>query len=141
MDDIGQIKEQATAWEAVCKTLSEVYPGWHDNGVTGIAAASESIRILARHATLPDISRKVKLKPGTRVVINNNSGFSKGSKGTVEYQDPTGRIWVRRDGASNAAFFHRNEIDVLEENHANPCSEVDLFQVAPCSLGAVEKPT
>ena len=59
---------------------------------------------------------KTNLKRGDRVLVNNRSGFSKGSKGTVEFVEPVERIWVLRDGSSSPVFFYDYELDLLEES-------------------------
>lgn len=63
----------------------------------------------------PRQSCATNLKRGDRVRVNDRSGFSKGSKGTVEFVEPVERIWVLRDGASSPVFFYDYELDLLEE--------------------------
>lgn len=63
----------------------------------------------------PRLPRATNLKRGDRVRVNDRSGFSKGSKGTVEFVEPVERIWVLRDGASSPVFFYDYELDLLEE--------------------------
>jgi len=49
--------------------------------------------------------------PGERVRANQTSGFHRGAKGTVSYQEPHGgKVWVRRDGASADCFFMPGEL-------------------------------
>lgn len=54
-----------------------------------------------------------RFKTGQRVMVNDGSGFHRGAFGRVEFQEPTheGRVWVLRDGASSAAYFHPWELD------------------------------
>ncbi|AVH85268.1 hypothetical protein RsoM2USA_340 [Ralstonia phage RsoM2USA] len=63
----------------------------------------------------PKKALKTNLKRGDRVLVNNKSGFSKGSRGTVEFVEPVERIWVLRDGSSSPVFFYDYELDLLEE--------------------------
>ena len=48
------------------------------------------------------------IKVGSRVKVV--SGFNVGAKGTVSYIEPTGRMWVMRDGASTDVFYHPEEV-------------------------------
>jgi hypothetical protein len=41
------------------------------------------------------------------------SGFNVGAKGTIMYIEPTGRLWVRRDGASSDVFYMPQEVERL----------------------------
>jgi hypothetical protein len=38
-----------------------------------------------------------------------------GAKGTVSYIEPTGRMWVMRDGASTDVFYTPDEVVRIEE--------------------------
>jgi len=53
------------------------------------------------------------IKVGSRVKVV--SGFNVGAKGTVSYIEPTGRMWVRRDGSSSDVFYHPEEVIGVEE--------------------------
>ena len=53
------------------------------------------------------------IKVGSRVKVV--SGFNVGAKGTVSYIEPTGRMWVMRDGASTDVFYHPEEVIGVEE--------------------------
>lgn len=46
---------------------------------------------------------------GDRVVVI--SGFNVGAVGTVNYIDPTGKVWVRRDRASTDVFYTLDELE------------------------------
>ena len=52
------------------------------------------------------------IKVGSRVKVV--SGFNVGAKGTVSYIEPTGRMWVMRDGASTDVFYHPEEVIGVE---------------------------
>lgn len=42
------------------------------------------------------------------------SGFHKGAKGIVEFQEPNGgRVWVSRDGAGGPCYFYADELDAI----------------------------
>ena len=43
------------------------------------------------------------------------SGFNVGAKGTVSYIEPTGRMWVMRDGASTDVFYTPDEVVRIEQ--------------------------
>lgn len=48
---------------------------------------------------------------GNRVVVI--AGFNVGANGTVNYIEPGGKLWVRRDGASSDVFYHLDELKVI----------------------------
>ena len=51
-------------------------------------------------------------KQGDRVLVKQTAGFHKGAVGTVEFVEPSGKkVWVKRDGATNAAYFHIDELE------------------------------
>jgi hypothetical protein len=51
-------------------------------------------------------------KPGDRVRIKHNSGFSRGMTGVVDFQEPNGdRCWVTRDGSGGPAWFWNRELE------------------------------
>lgn len=52
-------------------------------------------------------------KRGDRVQANLYAGFHKGAKGVVQYVEPSGKIWVLRDGASSDVFYHSVELDLI----------------------------
>jgi len=64
---------------------------------------------IKKHFGVEDNSIKV----GSRVKVV--SGFNVGAKGTVSYIEPTGRMWVRRDGSSSDVFYHPEEVIGVEE--------------------------
>ena len=53
------------------------------------------------------------IKAGSRVKVI--SGFNVGAKGTVSYIEPTGKMWVLRDGANSDVFYHPEEVIGIEE--------------------------
>ena len=53
------------------------------------------------------------IRVGSRVKVV--SGFNVGAKGTVSYIEPTGRMWVMRDGASTDVFYTPDEVVRIEE--------------------------
>jgi hypothetical protein len=55
---------------------------------------------------------KSTIKQGSRVKVV--SGFNVGAKGVVNYVDPTGKYWVRRDWASSDVFYHFEELVEIE---------------------------
>ena len=63
---------------------------------------------IKKHFGVEDNSIKV----GSRVKVV--SGFNVGAKGTVSYIEPTGRMWVMRDGASTDVFYHPEEVIGVE---------------------------
>jgi transcription antitermination factor NusG len=58
-------------------------------------------------------STSTSIKVGSRVKVV--SGFNVGAKGTVSYIEPTGRMWVMRDGASTDVFYTHDEVVRIEE--------------------------
>lgn len=52
-------------------------------------------------------------KRGDRVEVNQHSGFNKGAKGVVEFVEPSGKVWVLRDGAGSEVFFYPEELDLI----------------------------
>ena len=48
------------------------------------------------------------IKVGSRVKVV--SKFNVGARGTVNYIEPSGKLWVRRDGASSDVFYHPEEV-------------------------------
>jgi hypothetical protein len=52
---------------------------------------------------------------GIRITVRQSAGFNRGAKGVVEYQLPgNGKVFVLRDGASDAIFYHGSELMVDE---------------------------
>lgn len=48
---------------------------------------------------------------GDRVVANQKAGFHRGAHGVIEYITPSSEIWVLRDGAGSAVYYHAIELD------------------------------
>lgn len=75
---------------------------------------------LAEHITrnLGDIVEfsKGKIQRGSKVLIVD--GFSKGSKGVVDFVEPLdtvdAKFWVTRHGDSGPKFWHKHELELLE---------------------------
>ena len=53
------------------------------------------------------------IKVGSRIEVI--SGFHVGARGTVNYIEPSGRMWVRRDGASSDVFYNPEEVIGVED--------------------------
>ena len=64
----------------------------------------QAIDLIKQHFEDPSVTIRV----GSRVKIV--AGFNVGAKGTVNYIEPTGRLWVRRDGASSDVFYMPEEV-------------------------------
>lgn len=66
---------------------------------------------------------------GMRVLINENSGFSKGARGAVVFVEPSGkRVWVHRDRASSPCFFMPHELTLDDsESPAHPVTLKNLI--------------
>jgi transcription antitermination factor NusG len=67
----------------------------------------QAIELIKQHFEDPDRSFRV----GGRVKVI--AGFNVGAKGTVNYIEPTGKLWVRRDGASSDVFYMPEEVKVI----------------------------
>jgi hypothetical protein len=74
----------------------------HDQAPTAVFARECSAAI-KRH-----FGEDSSIRVGGRVKVV--SGFNVGARGTVSYIEPTGRLWVRRDGASTDVFYTPNEV-------------------------------
>jgi hypothetical protein len=48
------------------------------------------------------------IKVGSRIKVV--SKFNVGARGTVNYIEPTGKLWVRRDGASSDVSYYPTEV-------------------------------
>lgn len=48
---------------------------------------------------------------GDRVFATHKAGFHKGAHGVVEFVEPTGKVWVLRDGASGPVYYMPDELD------------------------------
>lgn len=48
------------------------------------------------------------IKVGGRIKVV--SAFNVGARGTVTYIEPTGKLWVRRDGASSDVSYYPEEV-------------------------------
>lgn len=58
---------------------------------------------------------------GVRVNVNQRSGFHKGARGVVQFQEPNeGRIWVLRDGADGPVFYYGYELDYDSQTLTRP---------------------
>lgn len=53
------------------------------------------------------------IKRGDRVEVLMTAGFHKGALGTVEYVAPDDKVWVLRDNAGSAVYYHRDELEVV----------------------------
>jgi hypothetical protein len=51
------------------------------------------------------------MEVGSRILINDDSGFSRGHKGTIQFIEPLGKVWVRRDRSGGNMFFYPYELD------------------------------
>lgn len=51
---------------------------------------------------------------GDRVQATMEAGFHKGAKGVITYIEPTGKCWVRRDGASSDIWYDAGELELLK---------------------------
>jgi len=49
--------------------------------------------------------------PGDRVKASDKCRFHRGFKGVVSYVEPSGRLWVRRDGTSSDCFYDPEEVE------------------------------
>lgn len=56
------------------------------------------------------------LKVGDRVKVKRNAGFHKGATGEIKYIEPTGNIWVRRDGSSSDVWYKLDELEKVYNN-------------------------
>jgi len=74
----------------------------HDQAPTAVFARECSAAI-KRH-----FGEDSSIRVGGRVKVV--LGFNVGARGTVSYIEPTGRLWVRRDGASTDVFYTPNEV-------------------------------
>jgi hypothetical protein len=74
----------------------------HDQAPTAVFARECSAAI-KRH-----FGEDSSIRVGGRVKVV--SGFNVGARGTVSYIEPTGRLWVRRDGASTDVFYTPDEV-------------------------------
>lgn len=54
------------------------------------------------------ISNNSELAIGDRIKVV--AGFNIGAKGVIQYIEPSGKLWVRRDGASSDVFYMRDEV-------------------------------
>lgn len=54
---------------------------------------------------------KPEFKRDDRVVVNQTAGFNSGARGVVEYVEPSGKLWVLRDGSNSACYYLPTELD------------------------------
>lgn len=71
------------------------------------------------------------MKVGDRVRVTANSGFSRGSRGTIssftETEKGTVKVFVRRDGSNSDAYFYLNEL----EPYVDPVQPKPVPEVIP----------
>jgi len=65
---------------------------------------------------------------GDRIRVKSNAGFSRDATGVIEYVTPNGEIWVMRDGATSATYFHRPELEYENEEDGHVLSESALTE-------------
>ena len=65
--------------------------------------------LIKEHFGVEDNSIKV----GSRIKVV--SKFNVGARGTVNYIEPSGKLWVRRDGASSDVSYYPTEVIGVEE--------------------------
>ena len=63
-------------------------------------------------------------KVGSRVRVV--AGFNVGATGTVNYIEPSGKLWVRRDQASSDVFYHPEELVLIEESQGWVCPKCGI---------------
>jgi hypothetical protein len=72
-------------------------------------------RIQTHDIKLFDVGTRVlaskRVPIGTRVIVNQSSGFHKGARGVVKFQEPLGRVWVERDNSGSDMWFYPYELD------------------------------
>jgi len=78
--------------------------------VDGLELLDGKVKQIKQHFGVDSLSIKV----GSRIKVI--SGFNVGAKGTVSYIEPSGKLWVMRDGASSDVFYHPNEIVELNDD-------------------------
>ena len=67
------------------------------------------------HNVLSDIFGWDKLRVGDRVLVKQTAGFHKGAKGVIQYIEPSGKCWVRRDHASSDVWYAPEELEKITE--------------------------
>ena len=79
---------------------------WVTDSVTYIPVHCE--QNILKHFGVEDNSIKV----GSRIKVV--SKFNVGARGTVNYIEPSGKLWVRRDGASSDVSYYPTEVIGVE---------------------------
>jgi hypothetical protein len=66
---------------------------------------------VVKHAPVPPAPPPPKeWKRGDRVKGSATCGFNASMVGTVQYVEPSGKVWVRRDGSSSDVYYFPNEL-------------------------------
>jgi hypothetical protein len=82
------------------------------------------------------------LRIGDRILVNQSAGFHRGARGAV-VETPPGRdhypgcLWVLRDGAGSAVWYHRMELD--RDPNWTPPRPVEPMESELRILGWVEE--
>lgn len=68
----------------------------------------QAVDLIKQH--FEDPSQAIRVGGRVKVI----AGFNVGALGTVSYIEPTGRLWVRRDGASSDVHYTPDEVIGIE---------------------------
>ena len=86
-------------------------------------------RFICKVCGTKDENMTNKFKIGDRVQATQNAGFHKGAKGVINYIEPSGKCWVRRDHASTDVFYEQDELELLpEKKQRNRERVMDILQ-------------
>ena len=58
------------------------------------------------------ILKTYKLRVGDRVRVNETAGFHRGCVGTINFIEPSGKVWLTRDNSDSPVYYHPDELDL-----------------------------
>lgn len=100
----GEIIQQERTMEVITKKVSKWWQLWKHE------LATETI--YGEWYDKPFVTLWT-FKKGDRVQVKQTAGFHKGAVGEIDYIDPSGKVWVIRDGAKTPVYYHRDELDLI----------------------------
>lgn len=109
VDRIKDMYEVGPVQRAAVKDFVDLIVRECTNIVLHYTDVNEGVAVAKKHFGIDDTLIKV----GDRIKVI--AGFNVGAKATVNYIEPTGKLWVCRDGANSDVFYYPEEVMGIDQ--------------------------